>query len=73
MFMSLLDFYDWRDRIAGEILGGLIEPTPEAISAGVRTRAHVAASVAAEFTVRFFDDIERHAEMMSKRKQIVPT
>jgi hypothetical protein len=67
MFMNPIDYYSLRDHIACDIMHGRLDPTPEAISRSVRSGAGVTLAVAADFTERFFDDIQRHAGNGSKR------
>jgi hypothetical protein len=62
MQLTTLEYYTLRDHIAGDIRRGMVEPTPEAITASVRSGARVTASTAAEFAERFFRDLQRHTE-----------
>ncbi len=62
MELTPLAYYTLRDRIAGDILHGVVEPTPEAIVASVVSGARVTASTAADFAERFFQDIRRHLD-----------
>ena len=62
MNMAPIEYYTLRDHIAGDIRRGLVEPTPEAIAASIRSGAYVTPSVAAEFAERFFDDLQRHMQ-----------
>jgi hypothetical protein len=62
MQMTPFDYYTIRNYVAADIRCGMVEPTPEAIAASVRTGARVAPSVAAEFAERFFDDLKRHLD-----------
>jgi hypothetical protein len=58
--MNDYDYYTIRDHVAGDIRCGVVQPTPDAVAASVRSGARVAPSVAAEFAERFFNDLERH-------------
>jgi len=62
MELTPLAYYTLRDRIAGDIRHGVVEPTPEAIAASVVSGARVTASTAADFAERFFQDIRRHLD-----------
>ncbi len=64
-----LEYFSYRDRLAGDIRDGLIEPTPEALSAALEQRAGLQPFDAAHVMSRFLGDLGRGLKRRNRSAQ----
>jgi len=64
----MLEYFNFRDNLAGDIRAGLVQQSPEALMHRARTCSGVDVAQSAEWTERFWNDLKRGLE----RKQALP-
>lgn len=63
-------FYDFRDRLAGDIRAGALSSTPESLVSHVHLVYGLPVGAAAEWTERFLIDLGRHRERHQRQATI---
>lgn len=64
-----LGFWDFRDRLAGDIRAKMVAPTPEAVIDHAVARYGIGAADAAEWTGRFLGSIQREIERRPRTRR----
>lgn len=65
---NLLSYFDFRDRLAGDLRRGLVRPNPAALVEHAAFCAGISHSLAADWVRRFLAGLQREA--MSRRKRV---